>query len=385
MAPVRRYLRITKYSVLECRIYLDNPALAASWLLHPRDPVLPRVMDAVRPLVLPKLREEQARARAHRKKTTKRRQIKDVVAGDGFEVSVFLTETPTRHALLAKQRRFRDKGDKGADDAARGGPGVQGRLIAETNAAPVDVEAFLGRQQQKQEQKQQQQQQQQQQQGTVVIREESDDEDAVAALAEIPTRQDDAAPPARPAKRRRAFSHTGVPGDDEFASTSDDEPGGERADEKTDEKADDKANDGENEDDEINDGLFVDDHADDSEASPPSKRRRKQDERLPEGAEKAVGGARGGHDHQDDDDDGDGDDKKKMAMDVSFDGFAIHGRVLCLVVKRRDTHRAPAASGRSAASAAPGAAAPAGQAVMENWISSTQMPNPGADVEAVDE
>ncbi|KAG7136063.1 hypothetical protein HYQ45_006313 [Verticillium longisporum] len=383
MAPVRRYLRITKYSVLECRIYLDNPALAASWLLHPRDPVLPRVMDAVRPLVLPKLREEQARARAHRKKTTKRRQIKDVVAGDGFEVSVFLTETPTRHALLAKQRRFRDKGDKGADDAARGGPGVQGRLIAETNAAPVDVEAFLGRQQQKQEQKQQQKQQQQQ--GTVVIREESDDEDAVAALAEIPTRQDDAAPPARPAKRRRALSHTGVPGDDEFASTSDDEPGGERADEKTDEKADDKANDGENEDDEINDGLFVDDHADDSEASPPSKRRRKQDERLPEGAEKAVGGARGGHDHQDDDGDGDGDDKKKMAMDVSFDGFAIHGRVLCLVVKRRDTHRAPAASGRSAASAAPGAAAPAGQAVMENWISSTQMPNPGADVEAVDE
>ncbi|CRK23642.1 hypothetical protein BN1723_013062 [Verticillium longisporum] len=258
-----------------------------------------------------------------------------------------------------------DKGDKGADDVARGGPGVQGRLIAETNAAPVDVEAFLGRQRQ--------QQQQQQQQGTVVIREESDDEDAVAALAEVPTRQDDAAPPARPAKRRRALSHTGVPGDDEFASTSDDEPGGERADE----KADDEIND---------DGLFVDDHADDSEASPPSKRRRKQDERLPEGAEKAVGGARGGHDHQDDDDDDDdGDDKKKMAMDVSFDGFAIHGRVLCLVVKRRDTHRAPAASGRSAASAAPGAAAPAGQAVMENWISSTQMPNPGADVEAVDE
>ncbi len=28
MAPIRRYLRITKYSVLECRIYLDNPTLA---------------------------------------------------------------------------------------------------------------------------------------------------------------------------------------------------------------------------------------------------------------------------------------------------------------------------------------------------------------------
>ncbi|KAG7140840.1 hypothetical protein HYQ45_002557 [Verticillium longisporum] len=353
MAPVRRYLRITKYSVLECRIYLDNPALAASWLLHPRDPVLPRVMDAVRPLVLPKLREEQARARA-RKKTAKRRQIKDVVAGDGFEVSVFLTETPTRHALLAKQRRFRDKG---AGAAARGGPGVQGRLIAETNAAPVDVEAFLGRRQQ------------QQQQSTITIREESDDEDAVAALAEIPALQDDVAPPARPAKRRRAFSNTGVPDDDEFASTSDDEPGGERADENANESEDDDGR------------LFVDDHPEEPEASPPSKRRRKQEENPPEGAEKAVGGPRGGHEHHDDD----GDDKKKMAMDVSFEGFAIHGRVLCLVVKRRDTRRAPASSGRSAASAAPGAAAPAGQAVMENWISSTQMPNPGADVEAVDE
>ncbi|KAL9943979.1 hypothetical protein D7B24_003846 [Verticillium nonalfalfae] len=367
MAPVRRYLRITKYSVLECRIYLDNPALAASWLLHPRDPVLPRVMDAVRPLVLPKLREEQARARA-RKKTAKRRQIKDVVAGDGFEVSVFLTETPTRHALLAKQRRFRDKD---AGDLARRGSAVQGRLIAETNAAPVDVEAFLGRRRQQQQQKQQQQQQQ----GTITIREESDDEDAVAALAEIPTRQDDGPPPARPAKRRRAFAPTGVPDDDEFASTSDDEPGGERADEHANESEDD------DDDDNDDDGLFVDDHPEEPEASPPSKRRKKQEQSPPEGAEKAVGGSRGGHDHEGDD----GDDKKKMAMDVSFEGFAIHGRVLCLVVKRRDTHRAPASSGRSAASAAPGAAAPAGQAIMENWISSTQMPNPGADVEAVDE
>lgn len=76
MAPLRRYLRISKYSVLECRIYLDNPALAQSWLLNPRDPVLPRVIDSVRPLVLPKLREERERAR---KKSTKKRGIKDTV------------------------------------------------------------------------------------------------------------------------------------------------------------------------------------------------------------------------------------------------------------------------------------------------------------------
>lgn len=76
MAPIRRYLRITKYSVLECRIYLDNPALAHSWLLNPRDPILPRVIESVRPLVLPKLREERERSR---KKSTKKRGIKDVV------------------------------------------------------------------------------------------------------------------------------------------------------------------------------------------------------------------------------------------------------------------------------------------------------------------
>ncbi len=81
MAPIRRYLRITKYSVLECRIYLDNPALAQSWLLNPRDPILPKVIESVRPLVLPKLREEKERERS--KKRNKKRSIKDVVVEGG--------------------------------------------------------------------------------------------------------------------------------------------------------------------------------------------------------------------------------------------------------------------------------------------------------------
>jgi hypothetical protein len=76
MAPIRRYLRITKYSVLECRIYLDNPALAQTWLLNPRNPILPKVIESVRPLVLPKLREEKERAR---KRSTRKKNIKDVV------------------------------------------------------------------------------------------------------------------------------------------------------------------------------------------------------------------------------------------------------------------------------------------------------------------
>jgi hypothetical protein len=77
MAPIRRYLRITKFSVLECRIYLDNPALADSWLLNPRNPMLPRVIESVRPLVLPKLLEEKERSAAKRGK--KKKNVKDVV------------------------------------------------------------------------------------------------------------------------------------------------------------------------------------------------------------------------------------------------------------------------------------------------------------------
>lgn len=78
MAPIRRYLRISKYSVLECRIYLDNPALAHSWLLNPRNPILPRVIETIRPLVLPKLREERERSK---KKSSKKKAVKDTVAG----------------------------------------------------------------------------------------------------------------------------------------------------------------------------------------------------------------------------------------------------------------------------------------------------------------
>lgn len=77
MAPIRRYLRITQYSVLEVRIYLENPSFASSWLLRPRNPVLPRVIEAVRPLVLPKLKEENNRERS--KSKNRKKGVKDVV------------------------------------------------------------------------------------------------------------------------------------------------------------------------------------------------------------------------------------------------------------------------------------------------------------------
>lgn len=60
-------------------------------------------------------------------------------------------------------------------------------------------------------------------------------------------------------------------------------------------------------------------------------------------------------------DDGGEDDKKKLGMNTTYDGFSIYGRILCLVVKRRGT-----AKGKELAGGA-------GQAMMEEWITSTQM------------
>lgn len=108
MAPIRRYLRITKYSVLEVRIYPEKPS-DAPWLLSTssRDPVLPRVIEEVRPKVLPKLREENENAK--KKGGKKKKQVRDVASGEDFEVVMFLTEGLTRHSLITKQKQFAKK------------------------------------------------------------------------------------------------------------------------------------------------------------------------------------------------------------------------------------------------------------------------------------
>lgn len=98
------------------------------------------------------------------------------------------------------------------------------------------------------------------------------------------------------------------------------------------------------------DDLFVDDR--------PSKRRKDEDIQPAEAA---------------------ADDKKKMAIDISYEGFAIYGRVLCLVVKRRGG--ASRLAQTMASSNSQTASQMANQAVMENWITSTQMPG----AEAADE
>lgn len=105
MPPIRRYLRISRHSALECRIFLENPADGPRWLLNPADPALPRIFEAVKPLVLPKLKEENERAKG---KGKKKKSVKDVVVGDDFEVSVFLTDVGTRHNLVVKNKTFRN-------------------------------------------------------------------------------------------------------------------------------------------------------------------------------------------------------------------------------------------------------------------------------------
>ena len=55
------------------------------------------------------------------------------------------------------------------------------------------------------------------------------------------------------------------------------------------------------------------------------------------------------------------DDKKKLALNTTYDGFSIYGRILCLVVKRRGTRKWKELAGG------------AGQAMMEEWIASTQV------------
>ena len=55
------------------------------------------------------------------------------------------------------------------------------------------------------------------------------------------------------------------------------------------------------------------------------------------------------------------DGKKKLAMDTTYDGFRIYGRILCLVVKRKGVVKGKQVTGGT------------GQAVMEEWIASTQM------------
>ncbi|KAL8727333.1 MAG: hypothetical protein Q9166_006101 [cf. Caloplaca sp. 2 TL-2023] len=269
MPPIRRYLRITQYSVLECRIYLDNPADVHRWFLNERSPVLPHVIEAVRPLVLPKLREENARAKSG--KGGKRKGWKDVVVEDDFEVAVFLTEISSTHAILHKEKRAKtEKPPLGTNNGKLTGEGTQ--------KVPLEVEDVAA---------------------PAVLREESQGE-KMFNMADIPAAE----------------------GDQTRTSLTKDT------------------------------SLFVSENSDQdlSDGGQPTRKTSGQGDAS--AADKGSGK----------------DDKKKLGMNTSYDGFSIYGRILCLVVKRRGNVRSKDLAGG------------ASQAMMEDWIASTQM----ADAQMMD-
>lgn len=265
MPPIRRYLRITQYSVLECRIYLDKPADAHRWLLNETSPALPRVIESVRPLVLPKLREENAKAKSG--KGGKKKGWKDVVVEDDFEVVVFLTETSSRHAILHKEKRAKtEKPRLGSTERKLTGEGTQDMPMEIADATEP-----------------------------VIPREESQDENMLD-LTKIAAANNEDGPVTTEHEEELFVSGSSSP-------------------------------------------AF-----DDPKPMTPNKSSR---------LSKAGAGNQGqGQDT---------DDKKKLAMHTSYDGFSIYGRILCLVVKRRGYARGKDLAGG------------AGQAMMEEWIASTQM------------
>lgn len=144
MAPIRRYVRVSRFTVLEMRIHLENPSDAHRWLLRAQDPALPRVMEAIRPLIGPKLNE----ARDNDRKAGKNKEIVTdlVVRGtpsfirtvkmeyekvterlDDFEVSVYFRPLMTQHSILKRHKVFTTK----QKDTPRAGG---------THDAPVDLE-----------------------------------------------------------------------------------------------------------------------------------------------------------------------------------------------------------------------------------------------------
>ncbi|KAF2454321.1 hypothetical protein BDY21DRAFT_353635 [Lineolata rhizophorae] len=279
MGPIRRYLRITKYSVLEVHIYLDNPA-QTSWLLGSRDPALPRIVEAIRPLVLPKLREENERSRKGKAK----RAVKDVVVGGDFEVSIFLNELSSGHSLLTKHKGFEEKKPRIKSNSGK----LTGWLTAAGSSSdkPIEVPSDEAGGSD----------------GALILRQEDADEPInLTDIPEAPRSSDDSA---------------------EYVGDSDGSDG--------------------------------------YQSRPvPRRRGRPGKRRRREGAEAAE-------------DDG-ADDKKQLALNLSYDGFSIYGRILYLVVKRKAragaTSRGDGATGISAGGIDAGAGAGAGHQMLETWVS----------------
>lgn len=228
-------------------------------------------------------------------------------------MSIFLTETNTRHSLVTKHKHFHDTTQTKLMSNS-------GRLVGASHDAPIDVDLHAAA-------------------PPITLQEDSDSEDVATDLAAIPAAPaaagdaDVTTAPGRRPKRLRTNTISAEPNGHQQGAQSDLEMV--------------SSDDGTL-------GLSSPGH------QPPTKRRK-----APAGADTEV------------------ENKKKLALDISYEGFSIYGRVLCLVVKRRERPNASTTGGAWGGNARvrQDAAAGGGQAMMENFIISTQLPA-GAEADA---
>ncbi|RPB01717.1 hypothetical protein L873DRAFT_595957 [Choiromyces venosus 120613-1] len=327
MPVLRRYCRVSKYTVLEVRIYLDNPADLNTWLLSPRYNILPRIFRSIKPHVLPKLKEERERNSGGKGKSAK--PVNDVVVEDDYEVSIFLTNSGTRHTVITKRKVV-------GGSTNRGSGGKMGKM---TGGVGVPAQ----------------------------VRREEDDSDGggVINLEDIP----EAPPP----------ETSGLLG----SSTTKNPPTSRRNKrESLHPQSDTNDKEGEEEEEEGSDG-----DSDSDPFEPPSKRLRKT---ARVGSMKPTITIRDEGDDADSDwsenGEGESEDKKKLSLRTEFEGFSIYSRILCLVVKRRgpiSVGRAPAGSSSTPSSArqmdSPNPKTRPGNQIMENWIAMSQAVKEGDD------
>ncbi|KAL5611766.1 hypothetical protein BROUX41_000659 [Berkeleyomyces rouxiae] len=311
MPPLCRYLQISKYHILECHIYTDPPALQHSWLLNPRKPLLDRIFEHIKPTVIPKVR--QARENDHWGKKKKPAQKKpDIMVTDEFEVAITLLPTSERHSVLQKHRHLSDRASYRLQSSTKG-------LIAQSHLAPIDVDAENDGYSAA---------------ATVILEESDDDQPVFTAPVALPQRRSK-----RPRSGTIDGDGGGNAGDATVTSTPGSQAGSNQGGGSASEQGDLQSRDGS--------GIFVssgeEDNQDETNAASDTTNQAKRMRQL------------GLAD----------DDKKKMKMDISYEGFAVYGHILCLVVKKPSPAGAKRSGRGGRAKHEPGA--------MESWLS-TQLP-----------
>lgn len=217
---------------------------------------------------------------------------------DEFEVSIFLTELSTRHSILTRRKVFKTEKPRLGN--------TEGKMTGETREVPVVVGGDEGGD------------------GEVVIREEEEEGKDELRLGDIPAaahngdadgKEADAAGARQSTRKRRRQTSQ-----EEDAQAEEEET------------------------------LFLSDDSAGSDAYFQTQMHPRTKRQKPAATAAATENEGGGEDG-----------KKKMAFNTTYDGYAIYGRILCLIVKRRGVVR-----GKDAV-------AGTGQAVMEEWVRSTQV------------